>query len=99
MSITSLSRAVFLTLIFPKIISKGRKLFSVPTLPPSLPPSRPVSMYKGAIPDDPVQYEPYLVWGLDEGYHFQEPLDLNVIMKPIDNKHGRAFDLTFLRCS
>ena len=105
MSLSSLSRALFLALAFPKIIAFGRKRASAPKKSrsssssgtPSAASSRPRSPVKDSIPTDAHDFESHVIRGPEEG--LEEPANVEAIMPPIDAEHGSAFDLTFLRWS
>ena len=104
MSLSSLSRALFLALAFPRIIAYGRKRASAaskrstPSSSSSATSSRPRSPIKNAIPTDARDFESsHAIFGAEEG--LEEPANVEAAMPPTDAKHGSAFDLTFLRWS
>lgn len=83
MSTNSLIRALFLTLLFPKIISRGRKWYTTSTIP-LFPPVTP------SIPTTLEEYEPQV------GEGGEEPI---AALTAVDTDHGAKFDLVFARWS
>lgn len=87
MSSNSLLRALFLTVLFPRIIASGRKLYtssSKPSTPTSTPPIE-------SIPTSISSFEP-----LPITQEIQEPIQLPSLT---NLTHGSQFDLVFLRSS
>lgn len=100
MSLNSASRALFLTLAFPRIIARGRRWYSakrslVLTGPTSTstPSPTPTLIDADELPITAEAFEP--ASGLQEA---EEPVNVPVSMAPTDAKHGSAFDLVFLKC-
>lgn len=89
MSLTSASRGAFLTLVFPRLITAGRRLFTKPNAPP---PSPPVEVVE-PLPTTPADFEP--LPAVPEA-PAEEPTPPP---KPTDAAHGSHFDLAFLRSS
>ncbi|ORY86053.1 hypothetical protein BCR35DRAFT_302705 [Leucosporidium creatinivorum] len=89
MSLTSASRGAFLTLLFPRIIALGRRLYTNPKASPPPTPSEP----SGPLPTTPADFEP--LSALPEA-PAEEPTPPP---KPTDADHGSHFDLAFLRSS
>lgn len=96
MSLTSLSRALFLSLAFPRIIAYGRKRTAASEASSSTP-TRPLSPIKDALPTEARDFESHTILGAEEG--MEEPANVAAAMPPTDAKHGSGFDLTFLRWS
>ncbi|CAK5270104.1 unnamed protein product [Mycena citricolor] len=95
MSLHSLSRALFLTFIFPRIIASGRKWFSpTPSTPSDLeerPGETSTNKTLAVLPTDATSFEP-------SADGSSETPDL-AVPEATDIKHGSVFDLTFLRWS
>lgn len=91
MSTTSISRALFLTLAFPRIIKRGRQYFTKPSASPPSSPAEPATLDDNPIPTAPDMFEP--ATAIPET---QEPTP---VPKPTDVAHGSHFDLAFLRGS
>ncbi|KAJ7110649.1 hypothetical protein C8R44DRAFT_261967 [Mycena epipterygia] len=92
MSGNALSRAAFLTLAFPRIIARGRNLFSqlTATAPPALPPAEgPLTETNCLEPNEVASVETTT----------ESPATLQDAIPPTDKKYGSAFDLAFLRYS
>lgn len=106
MSLNSLCRALFLTLLFPRIIASGRIWFSpAPPTPPlasetssSIPSPTPTIVSTtgplSALPTSAEDFEPSALLG-----EVEEPVNVPVAMKPTDKAHGSGFDLSFLKWS
>lgn len=99
MSLNSASRALFLTLAFPRIIASGRRWYAVrrTATPTSLsstttPSPTPTLIDAGELPSTAEAFEP--ASGLQE---LEEPVNLPISMAPTDAAHGSAFDLIFLK--
>ncbi|GAA5955795.1 hypothetical protein JCM3765_001854 [Sporobolomyces pararoseus] len=94
MSLAALSRAGFLTLLFPEIIARGRKWYSKPNSRSSSPPSTTETSSQTHLPDSFADIEPTQpLLGTDSAEEPPAP------PTPTDQQHGSAFDLTFLRGS
>ncbi|GAA5885883.1 hypothetical protein JCM16303_000095 [Sporobolomyces ruberrimus] len=97
MSLAALSRAGFLTLLFPHIIAFGRKLYSSPTIE-TLRTHRSQSEETETPPD-------HLPDSFAEIQPIQPPFQNDSAIEPprppvpTDEQHGSAFDLAFLRGS
>ncbi|KAJ7325779.1 hypothetical protein DFH08DRAFT_1085029 [Mycena albidolilacea] len=96
MSGNALSRAAFLTLAFPKIITYGRKCLTKPTVAGS-PVLSPAEDDVAGLPTDPRSLEPHEVTSGESA--IENPVNLQDAMPPTDKSHGSAFDLEFLRYS
>ncbi|GAA5902991.1 uncharacterized protein JCM6883_002656 [Sporobolomyces salmoneus] len=95
MSLAALSRAGFLTLLFPQIIKQGRKWYSRPTGQPPTPVENDEDTAPaGHLPDSFAEIEPTQpLLGPDSSEEPPTP------PTPTDQQHGSAFDLAFLRGS
>lgn len=95
MSLAALSRAGFLTLLFPLIIKRGRKWYSRPSARSSSDITETTSP-RGPdhLPDTFAEIEPTQpLLGPDSSEEPAQP------PPPTDREHGSAFDLAFLRGS
>jgi hypothetical protein len=90
MSTNSLCRALFLTILFPKIIARGRKWYTSAGV--VLTPAEQDPLL-APLPVEASAFEPHPIsGGGDDGA--EEPAR---IPKPTDKAHGSHFDLAFLR--
>ncbi|KAJ6567545.1 major facilitator superfamily domain-containing protein [Mycena sp. CBHHK59/15] len=101
MSTNALSRAVFLTFIFPQIISHGRKWFSpspaaASPISPGTPPPKCTPNTAG-LPVEASAFEPSPLTSADGAP--EDPVNLADAMPATDTNHGSKFDLAFLRWS
>jgi hypothetical protein len=99
MSLNSASRALFLTLVFPRIVARGRRWYSAKRSSTSAGPSStsspsptPTLIDPDELPITAEAFEP--VSGLQE---VEEPVNVPVSMAPTDAANGSAFDLVFLK--
>ncbi|GAA6008404.1 hypothetical protein JCM11491_004463 [Sporobolomyces phaffii] len=93
MALAALSRAGFLTFLFPQIIARGRQWYSQPRSGAATPPSssEPAPTH---LPDSFADIEPSQPMLANDSA--EEP---PAPPKPTDRAHGSAFDLAFLRGS
>ncbi|GAA5934400.1 hypothetical protein JCM1841_000912 [Sporobolomyces salmonicolor] len=109
MSLVALSRAGFLTFLFPRIIAAGRSwytpTFSSPSPAPASPSAIPPHAAQPAPPDDPASALSDLPTTFGEIEPVAPLIQTDTIQEPpkvpsgTDELHGSRFDLTFLRGS
>jgi hypothetical protein len=89
---------MFLTFMFPKIVAYGRKWFSTSSTLSKSPPTPPVKSTNSAgLPLDASAFQPVTLTSGDGAV--EDPVNIQDVMPPIEQKHGSGFDLAFLRWS